>query len=262
VAEARRIVEAAAAIGMPMRVVGGVGIALVAPTIRRLQPPRTYHDIDLAARPGSAATGRLMAALGYGAASEFNAINGSERLLFHDPAGRRVDVFVDTIRMCHVLHFRDRLEAWPLTLTAADLLLSKLQIVELTDRDTQDVLALLADHELTEAEDHGIDLRRIRALCGTDWGWWRTVDDNLERLVERWAHATADGDRTVARLGTAASERPLASDGSLADAAMVALDRARALRAALAHAPKSIGWRVRAVVGPRVRWYELPEEVR
>jgi hypothetical protein len=244
VAEARRIVEAAGAAGLAIRAVGGVAVALVAPTIGRLQPRRTYHDIDLAAPVGAPPIARLMAALGYGADSEFNTLNGSERLLFYDPGGRRIDVFIDTLRMCHELPFRERLRAWPLTLSPADLLLSKLQIVELTDRDAQDVQALLADHDLTEAGGHGIELGRIRDVCGRDWGWWRTVDGNLAGLIARWGEAPATGDAASLAVFT------------------TQLERARVLREVLATCPKSMAWRARAVVGPRMRWYALPEEVR
>ena len=249
-AEGRRIVEAADAAGLPIRVVGGVGVALIAPTIEQLRPIRTYHDIDLVAPARAPAIARLMAALGYGASTEFNALNGAERMLFHDPGGRRIDVFIDTLRMCHELRFRDRLTMWPLTLSPADLLLSKLQIVEFTDRDAQDVLALLADHALTVADREGIDVRRIHEVCGTDWGWWRTVDDTLAGLIARWETASATG---AAGAGAA---------GAPPEASSRALERARDLRAALASAPKSVGWRLRAVVGPRLRWYDSPEEVR
>jgi hypothetical protein len=251
-AEGRRIVEAADAAGLPIRVVGGVGVALIAPTVGQLRPIRTYHDIDLAAPARAPAIARLMAALGYGASTEFNALNGAERMLFHDPGGRRIDVFIDTLRMCHELRFRDRLTTWPLTLSPADLLLSKLQIVELTDRDAQDVLALLADHALTEAHGGGIDLRRIREVCATDWGWWRTVDVNVAALIARWEQASGTG---AARVGRADADAP-------PEASSTALERARDLRSHLAAAPKSVGWRLRAMVGPRLRWYESPEEVR
>lgn len=246
VAEAHRIIEAARETGLAIRAVGGVGVALIAPTIGRLEPRRTYHDIDLVAQAGTPPIVRVMTALGYEPARTFNTLNGSERLLFHDADGRRIDVFLDTLRMCHELSLQGRLdlEAWPSTLSPADLLLSKLQIVELTQRDTQDMLALLADHNLSETDGDGIELARIRDVCGRDWGWWRTVDDNLAALVARWSL----GATTIDPAGGAV----LSS----------ARDRARSLREALSECPKSIGWRVRALVGPRMRWYELPEELR
>jgi hypothetical protein len=244
--ETRRIVAAADDAGLAIRAVGGVAVALLGPTVGRLEPRRTYHDIDLAARAGTPGITRLMTGLGYEAARTFNTLNGSERLMFHDPRGRRIDVFVDTLRMCHELPFRVRLglSAWPWTLSPADILLSKLQIVELTERDAQDVLALLADHEPSETDREGIALGRIREVCGTNWGWWRTVDDNLAGLIARWI------------------EPPAPSETAPVGARSSALDRARALRAVLDACPKSMAWRARALVGTRLRWYELPEDVR
>lgn len=243
VEETRRILDAARAGGITVRAIGGVGVALRSPSIQALQPVRTYHDIDLVGAAPGAPIEALITDQGYLPSRRFNTLNGAERLLFHDATGRRIDVFLDTLRMCHELPFRDRLEIHPWTLPLADLLLTKLQIIALTDRDAQDVAALLADHELTE-EDGGIGLARIRALCATDWGWWRTVDDNLRRLVERWP---------VDAAASPPDARPIIG---------TALVRADSLRERLVSARKSVAWQLRAIVGERVRWYEEPEEVR
>lgn len=246
VAETRRILAAADAAAVPLRALGGIAVAMVAPTVARLQPTRSYHDIDLAAvaRSGTPVVSRLLTGLGYEAARRFNTLNGSERLLFHDPDGRRVDVFVDTLRMCHVLPFAARIESYPSTLSPADLVLSKLQIVELTGRDAQDLLALFADLALTESDADGIGVPRIREVCGADWGWWRTVDDNLRLLSDQWQVQLASAAPETARVFAQAIER--ASD----------------LRRELATCPKTVGWRIRARVGARLHWYESPEEVR
>jgi hypothetical protein len=248
VVEARRLLMAAHSEALRLRAAGGVAIALIAPTIGRLQPRRSYHDIDFVAPAGTPAVSRLMTDLGYEGARRFNTMNGSERLLFHDPNGRRVDVFIDTLRMCHVLPLRSRLALHDWTLTPADLLLSKLQIVEMTDRDAQDLLALFADLAVSESDANGpadaISLRRIREVCDDDWGWWRTVDENLGRLVERWTAAVAVAGR---------------DDILVLDTAR---ERAGGVRAALAKGPRSLRWKARAAVGTRMRWYDLPEEVR
>lgn len=242
VEEARRILAAAEARRFPLRAIGGIAVALRAPSVRGLLPPRTYHDLDLAARPPRARLEALFTELGYEPSSRFNTMNGSERLLFHDRSGRRVDVFIDTLRMCHVLPFGSRLELEPATLPLADLVLSKLQIVESTDRDRQDLAALFADHALTDGPG-GIDRQRIIHVCARDWGWWRTVDANLERLTTTWRAAEGGPEDPGRILGRAAS-------------------RADALRADLAAAPKSTRWHLRATVGERLRWYEEPEEIR
>lgn len=237
VAEARRLVGLARATGLTMRAIGGIGVAIAAPSIGAAQPPRHYHDIDLVAPAGSSVITACMRDAGYLPANRFNALNGSERLLFHDPAGRRVDVFIDRLSMCHVLDLRHRLELDPWTVSPADLLLSKLQIVDLTDRDAQDVEALLTDHGVEDGA--GIDRHRLREVCLTDWGWWRTVDGSLATLVERW------------RSGPPGA-------GSRA----TSIARAMTIRAELAAAPKGLAWRARARIGERRRWYQVPEEVR
>jgi hypothetical protein len=241
--ETRRILGRAEASGVPLRAMGGVGVALRAPSVQRVRPARAYDDIDLAgATPGGRIVW-LFSELGYRPSAGDGSPTATDRLRFHDPAGRRVDVYLDLLRMCHDLSFRDRLTVDRATLSLADLLLSKLQIVELTDRDGQDIAALLADHELTD-DDAAIGLRRIAAICANDWGWWKTVDDNLRRLIERWQLKTAMTSIDESQiLGTA-------------------IARATALRDRLAATPKSTAWRLRAVVGDRVRWYEEPEGPR
>jgi hypothetical protein len=238
VAEAQRLVDLARADRLTLRIVGGIGVAINAPSIGSADPPRTYHDIDLVAPAGSAAVARCLTAAGYVPAQRFNALNGSERLLFHDPSGRRVDVFMERISMCHVLDVRDRLTIHPWTLPPSDLLLTKLQIVEMTERDAQDVRALLTDNDLSN-DDDGIDRRRLRAVCAADWGWWRTIDGSLATLIERWRAETPNDETHTTSIA-----------------------RAVAIRADLAAAPTSLAWRVRARIGERMRWYELPEEVR
>jgi hypothetical protein len=244
VLEARRILTAAGQAKVPLRVLGGIGVALVCPTIRRLAPPRTYHDIDLAAPPGTPAIGRLLTELGYEASRRFNTLNGSERLLFHDPSGRRIDVFIGTLRMCHQLSLEEAFAIPSWTLPPADLVLSKLQIVELTERDAQDLLALFADFELSPSGSAGISIERIDQVCGRDWGWWRTATETLRVIEARWQAERSDANDETGRILD------------------LGLARVGQLRTVLAASPRSIGWRVRSMIGPRVRWYDLPEDVR
>jgi hypothetical protein len=244
VEEARRILDAASAGRVELRAIGGIGVALRAPSIHRLQPSRRYHDLDLVGRAPRAPIETLLSSLGYEPSRRFNTLNGAERLLFHDPDGRRVDVFLDTLRMCHTLPFARRLTIDADTLPLADLALTKLQIVELTERDAQDLAALLADHPLTD-DEAGIAVPRVAAITSADWGWWRTVTGNLTALVERWQSGrdTGHGDDHSTVLGTAAA-------------------RATELSRRLHAVPKSLRWRARAGIGDRLIWYDEPEEVR
>jgi len=238
--EALHVVEAARAEGFPIRVLGGVAIAILARNTLPAALRRSFADIDLAIRSDDGGRARsLLVALGYEADRGFNSLHGSRRLLFYDlPNGRRLDVFVAVFRMCHELDLGARLEVVPDTLTPADLLLTKLQIIELNQKDLLDVMALL---RLCEVGDRPhtdtIDLPRIELVTGGDWGWYTTVDDNLERVEAAAGELLTEDDAAIVR------------------------SRAQAIRQGIERAPKSLGWRVRARVGRRMQWYELPEEV-
>jgi putative nucleotidyltransferase-like protein len=232
--EALEVVEAARAEGFPIRILGGVAIAILAGEALPEPLRRTYADIDLAIKPDDGGRARsLLIALGYEPDRGFNSLHGSRRLLFYDMAnGRRLDVFVGVFKMCHELDLRDRLEVVPNTLAPADLLLTKLQIVELNQKDLIDVVALVDVCGMDT-----LDLQRIEQVTGADWGWHTTVADNLERVAAAAAELLIEDDAAIVR------------------------KRVDAIRQAIDRAPKSLGWKVRARVGRRVQWYELPEEV-
>ncbi|MDQ3724367.1 MAG: nucleotidyltransferase family protein [Actinomycetota bacterium] len=238
VAEGTRIAEAAAERGLPLRVLGGVAVAILCPSSRRPPLQRDYADIDLATR-GAAKEGvaSLMESLGYAADREFNTLHGHRRLYFWDEARQRqVDVFVDEANLCHRIGFRDRLELVPLTLSLADLTVLKLQVVETNHKDYLDICAIFTDHDLSE-DENGVNFTYIADLCASNWGLWRTLGMVAERS-ERFAR-----------------ELPGFEAGELV------AGRLRRLRGALDGAPKTRGWKLRARVGERKRWYELPEEV-
>ena len=234
--EARRISSAADRVGVPLRVVGGVAVALRCPSV--LAPPldRERSDIDVAARgPARDDVEELIASLGWTPDRMFNGLNRETRLLFwDDERGRQLDVFFDRIEMCHTIDFTDRLEVDPLTLPLAELLLMKLQVMETNRKDISDILALVIDHDLTE-DDSGINASHLSTVLGRDWCLWRTATLVAGRALE---HAR----------------------GSDFAGANRAVEQLESLLAALEAAPKTRRWKMRARVGERVRWYELPEE--
>lgn len=239
VAEGRRIVEAAAERGVPLRALGGVAVAMTCPSSHRPPLARSYADIDLATT-GSAKDRvvEMLESLGYAGDREFNVLHGHRRLYFWDErAQRQVDVFVEEANLCHRIELGRRLELVPLTLSPADLALLKLQVVETNEKDYLDLCAIFADHDFT-TDDSGIDLPYIAELASANWGLWRTLGIVSEH-TERFA---------------------LALPGFEARGEVAA--KLRRLRAELDSAPKSRAWKLRARIGDRKRWYELPEEVR
>ena len=234
------LVERARAAGLSLRLVGGLAVRVLCPDY----PPRvrTGQDLDLAtsskSRPDLT---RLLEEAGYEPDRRFNALYGHKQLYFASPTGRPVDVLVDRLEMCHVLEFRDRIDRMPLTLDVTDLLLSKLQIVELNEKDAQDAIYLLAGFAVREGDDPGtIGTGRFAAIVADDWGWWRTITMNLERI------------RGLAEGGGPPPVPP--------NARFDVPEQVRALAEAATAVPKSLRWRLRARVGDRKRWYRVPQE--
>jgi putative nucleotidyltransferase-like protein len=83
VAEARRVLDAAAAASAPLRVLGGVAIAMSVPGEPLL--PRAFNDIDfITARAAGPRAAKLFEPLGYTPDHHFNGLNGHRRLLFYE----------------------------------------------------------------------------------------------------------------------------------------------------------------------------------
>jgi hypothetical protein len=242
-AEAKRLIEVGGVVGIPLRLVGG--LAVQARSLAWRPGARLQRDIDLAARRrDKSGIVDLLDGLGYRPDRRFNALHGHKQLYFVNvTTGVPIDIILDSLAMCHRLDFADRLQIHPVTLSLADLLLSKLQIVRITRKDLVDILALLHEHPLTRGDETGINLERIARIIGEDWGWWRTVTGNLERAIE-----------------AVRSEMPLGSEPLSQASRRLIEERLAGLQFAVDETPKSRRWKLRARIGERVRWYEEPEE--
>lgn len=240
VEEARRVAGEAERENVALRLLGGVAVKLRAPDGLDPAFEREYADLDWIAPKGkSAQVQRFLESLGYAPQTRFNALYGRERLLYFDEKhGRQVDVLIGTFKMSHEIPLGDRLALEPLTIPLAELLLTKLQIVQLNEKDVRDALAILHDHPVDERDGDAINAARIAKLCASDWGLWRTFTANLAALeghVDRY-------------------ELPDESKARIAE-------RIDEILARIEREPKGFGWKMRAKIGERKRWYDLPEEV-
>lgn len=235
--EAGRIAEAAKRAGVKVKLLGGAGIHLHSPSASRPPLKRRYGDLDYAiSKKDRKAVLALFPSLGYEANERFNLMNGDTRLYFYDAGhSRQVDIFIDVFKMSHVIDLRGRLDGDGPCATPSDLLLSKLQIYEVNRKDLIDVVALLLDHPIGDGDD-SIDAGYITRLACADWGLCRTVELNFEKLLQ--VLDEIDVDREPVR------------------------SRVQQVQAAIAAGPKPLKWRLRAQVGDRMQWYELPEETR
>ena len=224
--------------GVPIRLLGGVAVGLRAPSELAPAFRRTYADLDfVASKKAGGATAKLFKAEGYEPHVAFNALHGGDRLLFFDnDHDRQVDVFVGVFSMCHKIPLDGRIEVDPVSIPLAELLLTKLQVVQLNEKDVRDALALLHDHPVADADGESVNGARVAELCAADWGLWRTITQNL----------------TACRGFADTYDVP---DRSTLD------ERLDALLGRIEDQPKSRAWRLRAKIGDRKRWYDLPEEV-
>jgi hypothetical protein len=240
VEEAGRLLESAEARGLPLRVLGGVAIRMRAPDGLPPALQRDYADADfITAKDASSRAQQFFRDEGYEPQVAFNALHGRERLLFFDNGNdRQVDVFVGAFEMSHKVPVADRMELEPRTLPLAELLVTKLQIAELNEKDLRDALALFQGHAVDESDGDSINAAHVAKLCSTDWGLWRTLTGNLATCrehLDRYDLPDADKARIAAGI----------------DALVERLERE----------PKSRGWKLRAKIGERKRWYTTPEEV-
>lgn len=234
--EVTRVLDAAHAQPVALLATGGLAVWLRCPSAARPPLAREYKDLDLVGRAGQAEpTAGLLDSLGYVPDAEFNQLHGHQRLYFWDPTNeRQLDVFIERMKMSHDLDLSQRLDLDKETITLADLLLTKLQVFETNDKDLKDAAAILVDHPIDE---RGVDADRVASVLVNDWGWWRTATANLDKVVAYTEHLEHFPDADLVK------------------------ERIQQLQKHIAEAPKSMKWRLRARVGERVRWYELPEEI-
>lgn len=236
--EGRRLAVAAREQGVSLRLLGGVAVWCTCPSAH--QPPlrRSYGDADFLGRSRERKQiTALLESQGYEADRMFNALHGANRLNFHDPVrDRPLDVLLDRFTMAHELDLSESVASDGLTIALADLLMTKLQVVSINEKDVRDILSIAIDHDFGP---NGIDLPRILEATRNDWGLEHTFHRSLQTAAQT---ATTLG---LGEEGIALVQQRL---GSLAEA--------------LTAAPKGVKWKMRARVGERVKWYEEPEEAR
>jgi hypothetical protein len=244
--EALRLVEAAAARSLALRISGSVGVRIHCSAHGGLLDAlgrRQFRDIDFwgySAEQNDLQ--RLLESEGYVGDPEMKHAHewGVKRLIYDHPAtGIHVDVFMDELVMAHTIGFEGRLELDSPTVGLADLLLSKFQIHEITENDLIDIDVLVAEHDFGPGDAERIDLDRVVGPLSSDWGFYHTTELNIEKCRE-------------------ALNRFEALPGDLADAVR---SRLGSMHNRLESTPKSRRWKFRAKVGTRSQWYETVESV-
>jgi hypothetical protein len=202
---------------------------------------RVFTDIDFASyRRYTREIRRVLIESGYVEEKTVTQLFGDSRMLFNDPVfGRHIDIFYEKLDFCHPVVFTGRLEVEKLTLPLAELLLEKLQIVKINEKDVIDSIMLLREHPIGDQDQETINALVISKILGDDWGFWRTVTANLELLIEKLMGypSLSDEDRRVV------------------------LERIRQLQSRIDSQPKTAKWKLRSRIGERIKWYKDVEEL-
>jgi hypothetical protein len=238
VERATSLVEQAKAKGISLRILGSLAYRLHCPANIQLfeEMKRDLTDVDFAARSNERKTIRaFLEGLDYLIDQDVLVSTEGARYFFTDPSsGMGIDVFFDELFFCHQIPLRDRLELDYPTIALADLVLEKMQIVEINPKDVKDTLVLLLEHPLESNHREGIDAAYIAQLLANDWGFYYTVTTNLGKLR-----------RLGVEYGTLSETQWLIVDARISE-----------LERMIEEKPKTRRWKLRARIGPRVKWYQ------
>jgi len=269
VEEALSIVDKANVVGITLRVLGGLGVAIhsgeLAEFAERLGRVGTgaaqgqeYSDIDfMAYAKQREKVKELFSKLGYVKRKATLSSAASERQIYYHPKGWfYVDVFFDRLLVAnHPLDFRGRLELEYPTVSISDILLEKIQMWEaFSAKDLKDCLLILKSHAVeTRAVKESIDAEYIAKLLSEDWGFWYTATTNLKKIA-RFVHE-------IDRLG---KEVGIGAGNLEKDELEEIVARINKLLEIIEAKPKPFKWKMRAKIGTKQRWYnpvERPETV-
>jgi hypothetical protein len=223
-----------------LRLLGGLAIFTSSPqAAAHPKLARPYKDLDFATdKKGAGIIPDVFADQGWEADRYFNALHGRTRLLFYFHGDLQADIFIGSFEQCHRLKLEKRLSLNSPALPLADLLMTKLQVHELNAKDVQDIFALLLAHRVDSSPaPEAIDLSYIAHITSDDWGWYTTINDNLDVLAG------------------------MVPAYLVGDDAKIVQARLKELCNGIETHAKTPRWQARNLIGRRMLWYDEPEEV-
>lgn len=241
--EAVRLVKLGEERGIPLRLLGAIAVKLHCPAHAALYQgmARALTDIDFVTYGKyNPLMQKFITGQGYQANERLIWMYGRYRHIYwSEEKGWQIDIFFDELNMCHKVDFRGRLELDRPTITLADIVLEKMQIVRINAKDIKDTIVLLLEHGVGKGNDETVDIDHLVKTLSSDWGYYYTVTTNLKKTKEFLGQFEA----------LTGADRDLATQ------------RVDAILDAIEAAPKSARWRLRARIGTRQKWYREVEEV-
>jgi hypothetical protein len=238
--EARHLTDAAREQGMILRVMGPIALHYYFPdyvslyrSMERLGE-RVFTDIDYAAYGKH--RGKLVPffeSKGYELEKRAAMISGGTRMIFFSNRIPMIDVFFDKLSYNHPIDYKNRLEIHPYCVSLTDLLLQKLQIVQINDKDLKDAMLLLLAAPIKDVEENSINAKYLCKIMGDDWGFYHTAVINLKNIQD-----------TLPRVKALNPEQCQMIAGKI-----------ETLLQTLDETPKTGKWKGRARVGTSKPWY-------
>jgi hypothetical protein len=238
--EARHLTDEAQKQGMVLRVMGPIALHFYFPEYtdlyRRMERlgERVFTDIDYAAYGKH--RGKLVPffeSQHYELEKRAAMISGGDRHIFFSANIPMIDVFYDKLSYNHPIDYRGRLEIHPYCVSLTDLLLQKLQIVQINDKDLKDAMLLLLAAKVGEEDKDMINAKYVAKIMSNDWGFYYTSTMNLKKVKDAMdgVKALTDENRSAIR--------------TQADLILKYIE----------DTPKSFGWKMRANTGTKKIWY-------
>jgi len=243
--EALKINEKAGEQGIVLRMMGALAVRYHCPKYGHYHEKmdRVPTDIDFASYSKFKENlTKFLQGLGYTTDAlqmSYPSYAEGNRYIYNGKAAH-VDVFFDALKMCHTINWNKRLEVDSPTIPIADIVLEKLQIVEINPKDIKDLIILLLEHDVGDNDKETVNGKYIAQLLSKDWGFYYTSTTNLRKLLNLM-------DQYIALPP---------------DEAKIVKDRVDKLLKMIDDQPKSMGWKSRSWVGTKQKWYTEVEEDR
>ncbi|MGA8903887.1 MAG: hypothetical protein WB661_02630 [Candidatus Bathyarchaeia archaeon] len=243
--EGPRLVREGSKRGLHIRLLGAIAFQHHCPKYNYLTAKlhRQLSDVDFAGYNSERKTiDKMMRELGYADEPMVSALFGHQRMIWDNKSnGLHVDIFFDKLEMNHDIPFTGRLELEEMTIPLADMLLEKMQIVQINEKDIVDTIMLLREHTIgNSAAPETIDGGYIAELLSNEWGFYHTFTTNLKNVEDRlilYPELTEEDRADVSK-------------------------KIHELLSILDKQPKALAWKLRARVGAKTKWYKDVEDVR
>ena len=243
--EAQACVQAAADQGLILRVMGGLAIFLHSQEHRELWEKlgrlgkKIFTDIDYVAYGKHRVKMiKFFQNRGFVINQKMLYHYGKTRQIYYGQKIPMAEVFYDQMHFNHPISFKKRLEQDSPTFPLAELLLQKLQMVRMNEKDIKDAIVLLRAHELGSDDANRINQTRIADVLCRDWGFFYTATENLRKIrstLDSYSAVRAEDEKVIEQ-------------------------RIDELLGYLEVQQKGLKWRTRAIIGTKVKWYNEVDE--